>query len=1018
MPLIPLPLLLPLPLRLLCRPLQVLLLLHPPPPIPSLIIILPPPPLPHPPHPSAPPPPPPHCSPSHLSVTAAAAVRSRCLQVSLEKLSQALYGIHHLNFSDPIVISVLSHLNDILCHSLPPPRLIKLTNRAFHRLFVSLRYLSLSDDKLILTFLQNISKFLQTIPQISSKAPLTFMTLSKSLIGLENMKSSTSEVQELIDSYVQLAQMNSSILQRFHATHSQVTHGAMIEMLSSSQFVEVSRCFKQLSTEERVVQDLLKTLILPQYLLLEVLEQSAGKRSAPPASAPASAAATVPSSAPAASASAGGVRVGSGAVAVGSNEMMTMKQLGSIVMNFKNFTYGETDFLDSLRSNGNGNGRGGGAEMERGDAVAMSDHLHPPPALATPDPDPSLIMKSLLQTLINRTEQSSLILKKYLSTPPPQDEEGRGVTSISMEDLPHELQNQLLNLEDLSKACYGLRLMSTTTVSSEEGHGQTRKRKMKLQQRQRQQNENEVMILLDRLCQSYLLSKQILSSSSPPPAAAASASVIAPLPSAASQSSSPAPAAATAPALVDHLQFPNLTIQQYVHKVYSNEYFLKYQLYSLSKILLGFGNLKTAQILSHPSLHETLKDVFTQIHSELKMYEAYLQQSSSATAYPTATSPPAVASSSAAPVPTAVAAVPVGTQLHALESVSSSSPEDQYHTRYTLKYLTYLYQSLRLFENTTLNLSLLQSKSPQLFQLINDTITLSQQLIPPQITQHSSLILRHPSSTLLSYTNTLSELRSHFQSSSSTSSSSSATARSQNPTSRSIECFHNLFFHGFECDILLVSYYPNWIPEDVIEMEMMEQRNQIKRERELRMKFQKEAEFAEEEMTDFDDLECLGISDGTLLHSSSSSSSNLSNSMNSLNSRKKNHPRLVSGDYYSQLPLNHHSSSSQSLRKDRNNNSSGSNSSSSRVSQHIQFRSFDEFLSNCRHKDRLYVMNIEIDGPYGENNISTLNRMHLRDLYFKQMHNVLIKRVKLSDSHKVPPIDLLYDEFQKLVSQV
>jgi hypothetical protein len=75
-----------------------------------------------------------------LSITTTSRSGSSGSQVSFEKLCQAFYGIHHLNFSDPIVISVLSHLNDI--HSLPPPRLIRITNRAFHRLFVSLRYIS------------------------------------------------------------------------------------------------------------------------------------------------------------------------------------------------------------------------------------------------------------------------------------------------------------------------------------------------------------------------------------------------------------------------------------------------------------------------------------------------------------------------------------------------------------------------------------------------------------------------------------------------------------------------------------------------------------------------------------------------------------------------------------------------------------------------------------------------------------------------------------------------------------
>jgi hypothetical protein len=214
-------------------------------------------------------------------------------------------------------------------------------------------------------------------------------------------------------------------------------------------------------------------------------------------------------------------------------------------------------------------------------------------------------------------------------------------------------------------------------------------------------------------------------------------------------------------------------------------------------------------------------------------------------------------------------------------------------------------------------------------------------------------------------------------------------------------------------------------------MEMMEQKeNQYKRDRreELRMKYlqqqQQEDECGRHEADDDEideggDGSRYGISDGYPLNGNSSMAMEAAASPSSMNGRhSKQNPKIVSGEYYSHLPLGNHSSSH---RKDRSMTTDSRSATASRPQQwqpQQQCHSFEEFIANCRHKDRLYVMNIEIDGPYGDKNISTLNRMHLRDLYFKQMHNVLIKRVKLSDSHKVPPIDLLYDEFQKLVSKV
>jgi hypothetical protein len=63
-------------------------------------------------------------------------------------------------------------------------------------------------------------------------------------------------------------------------------------------------------------------------------------------------------------------------------------------------------------------------------------------------------------------------------------------------------------------------------------------------------------------------------------------------------------------------------------------------------------------------------------------------------------------------------------------------------------------------------------------------------------------------------------------------------------------------------------------------------------------------------------------------------------------------------------------------------------------------------------------MNIEIDGPFGEQNISTLHRMYSRDQYLRENHNVLIKRVKLADQRRDSPVNLLDEEIQMLVSQV
>jgi hypothetical protein len=67
-----------------------------------------------------------------------------------------------------------------------------------------------------------------------------------------------------------------------------------------------------LSTEDEAVRNLLQILILPQFMIQEV--------------------------------PAGGAAGGPGDVSP-LVEVMTMKQLGSIVMNFKNLTYGNSEFL-------------------------------------------------------------------------------------------------------------------------------------------------------------------------------------------------------------------------------------------------------------------------------------------------------------------------------------------------------------------------------------------------------------------------------------------------------------------------------------------------------------------------------------------------------------------------------------------------------------------------------------------------------------------------------------------------
>jgi hypothetical protein len=72
-----------------------------------------------------------------------------------------------------------------------------------------------------------------------------------------------------------------------------------------------------------------------------------------------------------------------------------------------------------------------------------------------------LMMKSLLQTLIQRTEQSATVIHKYSLG---KDHIAQLQQQQDIFSVPSELENQLLSLEDLSKACYGLRLMTTTAI--------------------------------------------------------------------------------------------------------------------------------------------------------------------------------------------------------------------------------------------------------------------------------------------------------------------------------------------------------------------------------------------------------------------------------------------------------------------------------------------------------------------------------------------------------------------------
>jgi hypothetical protein len=92
-------------------------------------------------------------------------------------------------------------------------------------------------------------------------------------------------------------------------------------------------------------------------------------------------------------------------------------------------------------------------------------------------------------------------------------------------------------------------------------------------------------------------------------------------------------------------------------------------------------------------------------------------------------------------------------------------------------------------------------------------------------------------------------------------------------------------------------------------------------------------------------------------------------SPSSMNGRhSKQNPKIVSGEYYSHLPLGNHSSSH---RKDRNMTTDSRSVTASRPQQwqqqqqQQQCHSFEEFIANCRHS-LASIANVCLENIYGD----------------------------------------------------
>lgn len=220
---------------------------------------------------------------------------------------------------------------------------------------------------------------------------------------------------------------------------------------------------------------------------------------------------------------------------------------------------------------------------------------------------------------------------------------------------------------------------------------------------------------------------------------------------------------------------------------------------------------------------------------------------------------------------------------------------------------------------------------------------------------------------------------------------------SDDSTKRQFRFFSKIILHGFECDIVVVSYYPEWVHEQKIELKIQDF-NEMNRLRGLKSKNMKIDDNGDD---DVEKNEGKGWS---------------------------RFDRII--DYYSYIPLaspcqnNIHkeyykkqlSQLQQQLIQQQGSNKFGNSFHSSQESESQQ--SFNEFIHSCKHRDRIHLLNIEIDGPNKDHQISSFQRSYHRDKYLKDMHKVMVRRVKLSDNHKLSPVELLYDELQLLANYI
>ena len=186
---------------------------------------------------------------------------------------------------------------------------------------------------------------------------------------------------------------------------------------------------------------------------------------------------------------------------------------------------------------------------------------------------------------------------------------------------------------------------------------------------------------------------------------------------------------------------------------------------------------------------------------------------------------------------------------------------------------------------------------------------------------------------------------------------------------RHISAFYGVYLHGFLCDVVLVGYYGKWhqtmLDSSIDAGEGMHGRHQYWRHHEYDGRHEYEKYHADDD-EDAESIPC----------------------------------------YYTATPPSVAAAS-------RWKHDAVGNGGHGQAFVNTSSQELIDFI-NSRNSERLVVVNLEIDGTQ-KDLVEAEGKSELRDHYLQTMHNVIVKRIKLSEKRKLKPTSRIIAEFDSIL---